>query len=193
MPKHHIKALRTAQGWSQEALGEKLGMTKYQVSRLEKGHTELTVAVARKIAKILGTSVVTVIGDDAENDSSPDLSDDISEYPLLPADPLAGLRRDNIHLFKVDTDVLDKAGISRGMVIEIDGSKSACVKARPLQPVRILYQPASNLKAVSLLRLFVPPHLLITNASRGNLPSIDMDEGDARITGVVVGLHHRFT
>ena len=79
------------------------------------------------------------------------------------------------------------------MIVQVNDSREAVQAVKPLQAVRVLYHPPGEFeKAISLLRLFVPPRLLITNSSVKNLPSLDADADDAHIIGVVEGGYRKF-
>lgn len=171
-----------------------LGMTKYQVSRIENGDTELTVDVARRAALALGVTLDELVGN-AEQSPLSGFVEDMTPYAAPEGDALqAALTGDHLYPFLITTDAIDRAGYPRGMIIQISDARSDCANVKPLQPVRVLYHaPGSETKAVSLLRLFVPPKLLITNSSTKNMPNLDMDVDDAHIIGVVVAGYQKFT
>jgi SOS-response transcriptional repressor LexA len=112
-------------------------------------------------------------------------------YNPGPSDPFSGLQNANQYLFTVACDSLNRIGVNRGDVVLVDGSSDACKKIKPLAIVRAQYPPDANHfgKAVSLLRQFVPPSLLITNSSAKNEMPIDTETEDAQIMGVVVSVH----
>lgn len=192
--RNNIRLIREGRGWSQEHLGSLVGLTKFQLSRLEAGETKLSIDAARKIARALGVTLADLVGED-EAKPSPGFSDEVVPYTLKADDPLAALQRGSLYLYSADTDALDKAGFPRGAVLQIDDSQTTVARVlqgRDVHAVRVrLHPPEDFMKPVSLLRQFVPPRLLITNSSKGNLPSIDMDEADAHIVGVVVGVYRR--
>ncbi|WP_287459213.1 helix-turn-helix transcriptional regulator [Sphingomonas sp.] len=51
---NRIRELRTAQGLSQQAVGDMIGVSKMTVSDLERGRMELTVEYMRRLARALG-------------------------------------------------------------------------------------------------------------------------------------------
>jgi transcriptional regulator with XRE-family HTH domain len=57
-----IRSIRTAQGVSQEQLGEALGVTFQQVQKYEKGTNRLSVSSLIRLCKALNVSPVDVIG-----------------------------------------------------------------------------------------------------------------------------------
>lgn len=193
---NHISRHRKAAGLSQEGLGEKLGMTKFQVSRLENGETTLSVSTALRIADVLGVPLGELIGHQDDTSQASGFAEDVVRYEAVAegrADPLSGLAGENVYLFTVATDAIDLAGFPRGMVVQINDSRRAVQQVKPLQAVHVLYHPPSApTRAISLLRLFVPPRLLITNSSVKNLASLDTEIDDAHIVGVVEGGYRRF-
>ncbi|MEQ1694403.1 MAG: helix-turn-helix transcriptional regulator [Hyphomicrobiaceae bacterium] len=186
MPANQISHFRNLMHLNQEELGDRVGLTKYQVSRLENGKTELTVAVGRRIARVLGITLDELAGN-IEDGSGFGFSDEMVPY-IAGLDDKFGqaLSADNLYPYTIDTDALDRAGFPRGIIVRVSDAATVCRAVQPLQAVRVLYHPpGSPTKAVSLFRLFVPPALLITNSSVMNLPAIDMDKEDAHIVGVV--------
>ncbi len=95
-------------------------------------------------------------------------------------------------LYVATSESLDLAGVTVGDILVINDAAEACKNVRPLQIVSVLYHASSNGKALHLLRQFVPPRLLITNSSKRNDPSIDMETEQATIVGVVESIHRRF-
>lgn len=192
---HRIRYLREQRHLSQEALGELVQKTKHQISRIEKGETKLDLSTARRIAKALDVTLAEVVGAEAE-DAAPDaptgFSDELIPYQHQHGDPLAGLQGGNRYLFTVDTDVMSEARVYRGDVVVIDIGAERVAKVQALDLVQVrLHAKDDFMKPLTLLRQFVPPRLLITNAKAGNLPSINMEDEDAHIVGVVVGSHRR--
>ena len=59
---NQIRFFRTAQRLSQEEFGEKVGLTKFQVSRLENGETNLSVETGMRIAEVLGVTLEELVG-----------------------------------------------------------------------------------------------------------------------------------
>jgi transcriptional regulator with XRE-family HTH domain len=189
---NQISRYRKAAGLSQEALGSRLGLTKFQVSRLENGDTALTVQTAMRMAEVLGVTIEQLVG--KEGEPATGFAEELAPYHSAGDDRLSqALTSSNVHLFTVETDAVDLGGYPRGMIVQINDSRRAVQAVKPLQAVRVLYHPPENgTRAVSLLRLFVPPRLLITNSSIRNLPSLDCDVDDAHIVGVVQGGYQRF-
>ena len=55
-PAESLKLLRTTFGYTQQALAEKVGITKQQISSMERGKTPIGCKMAHRLANALGTS-----------------------------------------------------------------------------------------------------------------------------------------
>jgi transcriptional regulator with XRE-family HTH domain len=64
-----IRQLRLQRGFSQEAMADSLGLSTTAYGDLERGKTDLTLSRLGQIADALGTSVLTILGADAETDA----------------------------------------------------------------------------------------------------------------------------
>ena len=58
-----VRMLRRERGWTLEALAERAEMTKSYLSKVERGHSTPSIAVAMKLAKALGVDVGELFGD----------------------------------------------------------------------------------------------------------------------------------
>lgn len=174
-----------------------IGRSKSVISRLEDGTTRLDVTIAEKIAAALGVSVAEVLA--IESNGGPPLAptgfaDDLTPYHAGPGDALVRLAGQNQCLYTVATDAVAGAGVARGDVVVIDEGAEAVKRLRPLDVVRVLYHPPGEPeRALELLRQFVPPSKLISNAAPGAADAAVLDTGrdDAHIVGVVVSQHRR--
>lgn len=194
MANNRIKELRKARGLTLEELAEKSGLSQGHLSRLESSRRLLLVPVAERLAVVLQASVADVLGiSGIEPENRPPvagLAEDFTPYVPSPGDPLAGLVGPHRYLFAINSTALDKAGVHYGDIAVVSDDAALCKNPAPLAKVRVRLHPRENfLKPITLLRQFVPPRLLITNSTKGNEPSIDMDNDDAHIVGVVVSVH----
>lgn len=190
---NRIRDLRKQKGLSQSELASRLGMGKWDVSRLETGATQLKLDVAQRVAEALGVTLAEVVGVANGASVTPGFSDDLVPYETSASDPFAGLAGGNRYLLQATSDSLDLAGIGAGDVLVADGSAEACRKIAPLTAVRVQYHPDPNdpMHAVTLLRQYLPPRLLVTNSSKENAPAIDMAKEDAQILAVIVSVHRK--
>ena len=190
MVRNRIRALRERQKLSQSQLGERIGRSKSVVSRLEDGSTALDLEMAQKITGALGATLAEVVGIEP---SATGFDEDAAAYTAGPGDPLQSMLGEHRYLLRVTTDAVDGAGIRRGDVVVINDSASACRAVSALAIVHVMRHPSSNGGALSLLRQFVPPRLLITNSSVLNSPSLDLGAGGSTIVGVVESVHRRLS
>lgn len=63
-----LRNLRQARGLSIGSLAEKMGADYQQISRLERGKTQLTVEMLEKISKVLETPIAEIIKEQDENE-----------------------------------------------------------------------------------------------------------------------------
>lgn len=190
-----IKKLRKQKGLTQPQLAELAGTDVSSISRYERGlrGKGISISNAEKLAMALGTSTAVILGIEEQKDAGPSgFSDDIVPYQIEPGDRYGGLVGPNRHLWTVVGNVLDNIGIGDGAVVVVDASQKARDALEPLQAVQVAFHSKQEPhRAIQLLRQFVPPSLLITNSSEGNLPSLDMNEDDAQIIAVIDSIHTR--
>ncbi|KAB2918486.1 MAG: helix-turn-helix transcriptional regulator [Hyphomicrobiaceae bacterium] len=194
MTDNRIRELREAKGLTQEELAERTGISVAHISRMENGKRGVSRENARKIAAALERRAAEVLGLDDGKSSAADFKgfrEELTPYELGPSDPFAGLKTRNRYLMTVHTDALARMGIRNGDVVVVDGSAEICSNPPALSAVRVQYHYDSKRpgKAVTLMRQFVPPSLLITNSAGRNASSIDMETDDAQIVGVIVSSH----
>lgn len=70
---NRLADIRKERGLTQEALGEAVGLTKLQIYRYEKGTSQPTLDVLKKIAVTLHVSLDELVFDAAERDPTEDL------------------------------------------------------------------------------------------------------------------------
>ncbi|KKB08531.1 hypothetical protein VE25_18650 [Devosia geojensis] len=62
--KNRLKELRTARGWSQAVLGDKLGVSRQSIIAIESGRFDPSLPLAFKIARLLGETIEAIFQDD---------------------------------------------------------------------------------------------------------------------------------
>lgn len=150
---------------------------------------------AKAIATALDFGVQEVYGEPPSGKAGPGFADEITIYVPGPGDPFRGLESEHHTLYKVNNNALDELRIFQGDVVVVDISAAAVENLEPLKIVWVQYHPDPEMEmdvAVSMLRQFVPPALLITNSKTNNLDPINMNAGNnktANIMGVVVSVH----
>ena len=188
---NRIRELRKTRKLSQSALGERVGMAKWDVSRLESGEVQLKPDVAQRIAKALDVPLADVLGLNGENG----FSEDATPYVTAPTDPLARLASGpNQSLYTIRTNVLDELGLRAGDVVSVDISAEAVKSVKSMASVIVqIHDPKDVSRSVMLVRQFVPPNLLITNSRNDNCQPINMSTEDAHIKGVILSWHRAMT
>lgn len=92
--------------------------------------------------------------------------------------------------YEAKSDVLDQIGIAHGSVLIVDASPEAIEGISSGDAV--IAQLYDEMRAVTVLRQFIAPSLLITNSSHANSPIINLRTDDAAIKGVVVSSHRLY-
>ena len=95
--------LRKERGWSQPALGKKIGTSGDIIGRYERGHMTPSVEVARKLARVLGVTLDYLVG---EHDLPEALKDPAMLDRWRALEEIAGEDRDRI-LYLVDGLIRD--------------------------------------------------------------------------------------
>lgn len=65
--KNRLRELRTARGWSQAALGEKLDVSRQSIIAIESGRFDPSLPLAFRISRLLGESIEAIFQDEAED------------------------------------------------------------------------------------------------------------------------------
>ncbi len=66
--KNRLKELRTARGWSQAVLGEKLDVSRQSIIAIESGRFDPSLPLAFRIARLLGEPIEAVFQYDESNE-----------------------------------------------------------------------------------------------------------------------------
>lgn len=196
MAGYRIKQLREAAGLTQEQLGELVGRTKSTISRIEDGTTSLDLELAKKIAEALDTSLGSVLDIETPGVYRPAAGfreSDVEPWSPPPNDPFARLVGDHEYFMLAKSGSLSRHGINEGDVLFVNDSAITCAAPPSLAPVIVQYNedPGRSEHTIELLRQFVPPGLLITNAGERNERAIDMSVESAVIVGVVLWSRRR--
>lgn len=177
---NRIRQLRQARKLTQEQLAEMCNTTQPQIKRLETGERKLTETWMRVLAKALGVRPADLL----DTAAYADFDDDIEPATNGGADISGPLMTLGVAVYSVRTDSVELAGAPPGSRIVVD--------ARKINPLDI--SAGSLVAAVAthdgkeslILRQFLPPSLLVTNRSGGNI-AISTDDASfkIRIIGVV--------
>ena len=191
-----IRELRRERGLTVAALAEKTGLSQSYITRLEggqRGKRGMPDTTAETLATALETDVPTLMDRNSQS-AVPSLREDAEPYDPQHDDLLLAFvkRRENVLPYRVNSNVLDRAGIAAGDVVFLDISATAVEAVTALDIVVARIYGESSLTAVTVIRQFVPPSLLITNSSTRNMPMLDLDADPVAIKGVVIGKHTSF-
>lgn len=89
---NRILELRRAAGLSQEELGFRIGVSKMQISGMERGKREITLTTMRKLADVLGVDTVDILG----REDNPTILDDGARRLVARYNSAAPEQRDNL-------------------------------------------------------------------------------------------------
>lgn len=82
--KNKLREIRKKRGLSQENIGDKLGVEKSQISKLERGQTKLHSEWIRKLTPILNCTASELLGEDCVQDDEPkNKADPMSKETLM--------------------------------------------------------------------------------------------------------------
>lgn len=193
---NRIRELRKAQkGLTLEKLAAQVNSTTTTIQRLEKGEVDLVHELLEPIARVFGVDwldLVTPPRAPAMPRELAGLAESAAPFKPPPQHTLKSARlADHEALFEVKSNDLEKLGLYRGDVLIFDVSAKAVRQvATGDVVVAQVYGPGLT-DAVTVLRQFVAPSLLVTNrkGAKTAMDVLDMDELDAAIKGVG---HRRF-
>lgn len=90
-----VRELRDAQAWSLEALAERSGVSRSNISLIERGQSSPTATVLDKLAAALGVTVASLFEDGAAPRDAPSPVARVAEQPVW-TDPASGYVRRNV-------------------------------------------------------------------------------------------------
>lgn len=193
MRRIRLRETRKARGLSVRALAEKAGVDHATVSRIETGDRGMSVDMAEKLANALETTPAHLLGIDnggAGKAGSDGLREDAEPYsmPDSPAEAPIAIRRgvrETVEPFRIKSHALDALGYNPGDIVFVDIGQVAVDALKAGQCVVV--QHYVDMTAVTKLRQFIAPALLITNSRRNNEIPLNVDTDDVAIKGVIVG------
>ena len=198
---NRIKELRDARGWSLRFLADEVNSTTSTIRRLENGEVELVHPLVPRIADKLGVPWPDIAGIPYETsgakppspalNTAPGFAESAVPFTPPPAHELSRLTLGPTEaLFQARTDDLDNLNIYSGDVLIVDIGAVAVAAAADLDiVVAQIYDATELTKAVTIIRQFIEPSLLITNSSGPNAVPLNMRKADAHIKGVVRARH----
>lgn len=182
--RNRIKDLRKARGWSMRELAARTNSSPSAINQLEKGRSQLTATWLRVLTKVFEVPASEIADLEGERDLG--FAEDTAPYEQEPSGPRMPLN-DTQFLYEVRNSVLDQLGINPKDILIVDGSKSELdhISSGDI----VIAQIDDGTKAVTVLRQFIAPSLLITNSSRHNARIINTRTENAVIKGVVVSTY----
>ncbi len=90
-----VKELREAGGWSLEALAERSGVSRSNISLIERGQSSPTATVLDKLSAGLGVTLASLFEDAAARAADPSPVARVADQPLW-SDPASGYLRRNV-------------------------------------------------------------------------------------------------
>lgn len=177
---NRIEELREARGLTRRELADRIGVTVQTIGRLETGEMQLRQhyidAIARAMECAPGDLLVSPIATSGQSEVEP--ADDPDGLPSI-AETIGhrGLR-----LYRVLAESLADIGVRAGALIWVDETESAISarKAGDVLLVRLLTP------GILILRQFLPPNLLTTNAFGPSNSTLKLD--DRTIKSAIVGV-----
>src|SRR5438876_10968641 len=92
---HRVRELRDTQGFSLDALAERSGVSRSNISLIERGQSSPTAAVLDKLAAGLGVTLASLFEEDASPAAEPSPVARAAEQPTW-TDPASGYVRRNL-------------------------------------------------------------------------------------------------
>ena len=192
-PRERLKKLREKRGWTQQELADLMNVHNTTIQKLEGGKTDLTVAKMEKLAALFEVPVTEFFdnGSTKNRDKQGFLEPASRPYTPPKGHALASTANNKtLTTYQLTENILDEINLLAGDILTFDMSSEAVKNVKSGDVVLVqLYDPDNFLKAVTMIRQFIWPALLITNSAANNQPTINMRREDAHIKGIMTSLH----
>jgi transcriptional regulator with XRE-family HTH domain len=183
---NRIKQLRQARGWSMRKLADKVSTSASTINKLEKGETTLNVHWMERLACVFDVSAAELLGSASDQAG---FQADAIPHEQSQDEPKLALTETQV-LYEVKTKALDQRGIMPGALLVVETAKASVTAIADGDLV--IAELNGDRDAVTLLRQYIAPSLLITNSSEDNAPIINLRNEDAGLKGIVVAAHNFF-
>lgn len=187
---NRMQDLREARGMTLEQLAAAVRSSKTTVQALEQGNRALVHKLVEPIAKALGVDwieLLTMPAPPAAAAPARGFAESAAAFKPAPGHELHGIKLGPLEsLFQVRDESMAAIGIHKGDLLLVDVSAKA---VRGIQTgdtvIAQVYGPGLT-DAVTIVREYIAPSLLITNPGTGTIEHIDLTAGavDAAIKGV---------
>ena len=183
MLRNRILELRKARGWSQNTLGEhiKPPVDWGQVNKIEKQYERLDLEWIHRMADAFGVDPIEIVDDRKLETQTTGC--DAERFTPDKGDPFATLQGPNRELWRVKTGALDELGLTDGEILLVDTDPASA--SNPQTGDTLLVKTATASGDVYLLRVFLEPSLLVTNARTQNTKPLNMKVDKVQIIGRV--------
>jgi len=161
-------------------LGEKIGVRKETISKIERHKQGITAPQAHALAEIFNCRM------DDLYEAAPGFAEEAAPFV-----PNAGSFESRIPLdvhqkwYQIKKSYLDQIGYFDGAQVIIDVSSDA-IRNLDIGRVVIANKYSANSSAEIIIRQFIPPSLLITNSLHNNLRTLNLEMDDVTIFGIVI-------
>lgn len=161
-------------------LGEKIGVRKETISKIERHAQGITAPQAHALAEIFNCRM------DDLYEAAPGLAEEAA--PFVPNARSFELRIPlDVHQkwYQIKKSYLGQIGYFDNVQVVIDISSEA-IHNLDIGSVVIANKHSANGGAEIILRQFIPPSLLITNSQCNNLRTLNLETDDVTIFGIVI-------
>ena len=181
--RNNLKALRDARQLSQHQLAAKIDTTNSTISKLEKGHLNLTAEWMERLATGLDVHPTELIDDRPKHSWNAEVI--VPDAEIDSGDGIPWFRRrDGWLLYRVLTDALDAKGIAAGGYIVVDTAKRGTETLR--DDCLVLVAIENDGVSVPILRQFAAPEVLHANSRGTARLALSLSNPVVRVVGVIV-------
>lgn len=191
--KNKIAELRTARGWTQQDLAERVcdddgNHPKVStISKLELGKRRLTVPWLNEFSRALRVNPGELVKLFSQEQSFRGFEDNVGSWIPPENSSLERMTTETRAFYRTTDNCLDDLNIFEGTLILMDIGSEA-IQNVTSQDVVIaqVYDEHDLTKATTIVRQFIHPAMLITNSATNNQAPINMRTKDVHIKGVMI-------
>lgn len=178
--KNRVREERLRQKMTMQQLADLAGLSRTALQRVETGET-LSVRHLEALATALGVAVSDLLGEPPHG-----LDEDAAPYAPEGEQPLSvRMLAPHQSFWRATSNVLDRAGIRGGDVVVVTVARERVEAPRIGDMVLAQQDDPESGEAITILRQFVPPSLLVPNTYGAAPPMLDTAKDGVRIVAVV--------